>query len=78
MIRQAQLEALQRARTGEFVRAAVAHLRMTCPDRVRGRGDAELAAAVGEELERCRADGIDGDRAILRAIRERFARPVLA
>ena len=69
---------LQRARTEEFVRAAVADLRATFPEQLRGRGDDALAAAVIEELERCRADGIDGDRAVLRAIRERFRRPVLA
>ncbi len=78
MIRQPQLDALQRARTEEFVRAAVADLRATVPERVRGHGHAELAAAVVEEMERCRAAGIDGDRAVLRAIRERFRRPALA
>lgn len=77
-IRQQQLDALQRARGEQFVREAVIDLRATLPDLVAGRSDEALAAEVSEELERCRAEGIDAAGAVRRAIRERFRRPGLA
>jgi len=77
-IRQQQVDAMQRARTAQFVRETVAHLRATLPDLVAERSDAALAEAVSEELERCRASGIESDGAVWRAIVARFRRPALA
>jgi hypothetical protein len=66
VIRNAQLEAMRRARETQFVDRAVAHLRRTVPDRCAALGERRTRSSVALAMRKARRYQLVGERDILR------------